>query len=143
MSGNQKRLIRVQFVMAGVSIVVNIVLIPILGIIGAAIAAAVINVASNVWNLSEVRKALRISPYNRGYLGLILPAVMVAVSVIGFRMMTGSVIHQGLVIMFALLFAYATFGALALVFALDNDDRMIASSAWAQIRGGLRRVGVS
>jgi len=143
MSGNQKRLIRVQFVMAAVSVVVNIVLIPVLGIVGAAIAAAVINVASNVWNLSEVRKALRISPYNRGYLGLILPVVVLTAFVAGFRMMTRGITHQWLVIMVALILAYAVFGALALVFALDNDDRMIAASAWAQIRGGLRKVGVA
>lgn len=143
MSGNQKRLIRVQFVMAGVSVVVNIALIPVLGIVGAAIAAAVINVASNVWNLTEVRKALRISPYNRGYLGLIPPAVILAAFVVGLRWTTGGLMHQWLVIMFALIFAYTVFGALAFVFALDNDDRMIASSAWAQIRGGLRRVRVA
>ena len=143
MSGNQKRLMRVQFVMAAVSIVVNIVLIPVLGIVGAALAAATINVSSNLWNLSEVRKALRITPYNRGYLGLIVPAVVLVVALVGLRMLTGGVIHQWLVIMFALVFAYAVFGALAFVFALDGDDRMIARSAWGQIRGGLRKVGVA
>ena len=143
MSGNQKRLIRVQFVMAGVSVVVNLILIPVLGIVGAAIAAALINVASNVWNLSQVRKALHISPYNRGYLGLIAPAAILAASLAGLRMASGGVVHQWLVVMFALVFAYAIFGGLAVFFALDNDDRMIATSAWAQIRGGMRKVGVA
>lgn len=143
MSGNQKRLMRVQFVMAAISIVVNIALIPVLGIVGAAIAAAVINVASNLWNLSEVRKALHISPYNRGYLGLIPPAVILAASLVGLRMASGGAVHQWLVIMFAMVFAYTIFGCFAFFFALDHDDRMLATSAWAQIRGGLRKVGAA
>jgi O-antigen/teichoic acid export membrane protein len=57
MSGNQRRLIKVQFVMAGVSVLINITLIPVLGMVGAALAAACVNVGGNLWNLSEVRKA--------------------------------------------------------------------------------------
>src|SRR3954451_21190573 len=68
MSGNQKRLMKVQFVMVGVSVLINTALIPVLGVVGAAIAAAVVNVGGNVWNLLEVRKALQIFPYNRSYL---------------------------------------------------------------------------
>ena len=61
MSGNQRRLLKVQFAMAGVSVLANVALIPALGIVGAALAAASVNVGQNLWNLYEVRKALRIS----------------------------------------------------------------------------------
>ena len=70
MSGNQKRLIKVQFAMTIVSVVTNLTLIPTLGLVGAALASAAVNVGGNLWNLYEVRKALGISPYNRSYFAL-------------------------------------------------------------------------
>src|SRR6202035_1866267 len=62
MAGNQRRLIRAQFVVVGIAVLVNITLIPTLGIVGAALAAAGANVAGNLWNLVQVRKALQIFP---------------------------------------------------------------------------------
>jgi hypothetical protein len=50
--------------------------------------------------------------------------------------------HQWAVILFALLLSYSLFGRLAITYALDSDDRMIARSAWSQLRGGLRKLGV-
>ncbi len=73
MSGNQKRLIKVQFAMTIVSVVTNLSLIPTLGMVGAALASAGVNVGGNLWNLYEVRKALGISPYNRSYFALLIP----------------------------------------------------------------------
>jgi O-antigen/teichoic acid export membrane protein len=142
MSGNQRRLIRVQFAMAIVSVLVNVSLIPILGIVGAALAAACVNVVSNLWNLSEVRKSLRISPYNRGYFALLIPTVVLAAALAALRIVTDSMAHQWAVILFASLLSYAVFGSLAIAYASDPDDRMIARSAWSQLRGGLRKLGV-
>ncbi len=142
MSGNQRRLIRVQFVMAGVSVLMNISLIPILGIVGAALAAALVNVVSNLWNLSQVRTSLQISPYNRGYFALLIPTAVMAAGLAALRMGTSSMAHQWVVILFALVLSYALFGSLAIACALDPDDRMIARSAWSQFRGGLRKLGV-
>jgi O-antigen/teichoic acid export membrane protein len=142
MSGNQRRLIKVQFVMAIVSVLVNISLIPILGIVGAALAAACVNVVSNLWNLSEVRKSLRLSPYNRGYFALLIPTAVLAVVLAALRMVTGSIAHQWAVILFALLLSYVLFGSLAITYALDSDDRMIARGAWLQLCDGLRKLGV-
>ena len=69
---------RVQFVMVGVSLLMNITLIPVFGVVGAALASATVNVAGNFWNLMQVRKALQISPYNRSYFALAIPAVFAA-----------------------------------------------------------------
>jgi O-antigen/teichoic acid export membrane protein len=143
MSGNQRRLIKVQFTMAGITILANILLIPALGIIGAAIVSAGVNVCGNVWNLSEVRKALQISPYNAGYFALLLPTIGTAVTLSILRFWTGLVIHPWLAIMAALVLSYVVFGGLALRYALDADDRMIARSAWLQLRGGMQRIGVT
>jgi O-antigen/teichoic acid export membrane protein len=139
MSGNQKRLMRVQFVMVGVSLLMNITLIPLFGVVAAALAAATVNVASNFWNLLHVRKVLQISPYNRSYLALATPAVLAAATVIFVRAWTASAARPWLGVLTALVVAYAVFVASALRFSLDEDDRMIATSAWVQLRGSLQR----
>jgi O-antigen/teichoic acid export membrane protein len=141
MSGNQRRLIRVQLVMAGVSVLMNISLIPVLGMVGAALAAALINVVSNLWNLSQVRRSLQITPYNRGYFALLVPTAVMVAGLTTLRMCTSAMAHQWVVIVFSLLLSYALFGVLAIAYALDPDDRMIARSAWLQFRGGLRKLG--
>jgi O-antigen/teichoic acid export membrane protein len=135
MSGNQRRLIRVQFAMAGISVLVNVTLVPFLGIVGAAIATACVNVAANLWNLSEVRKALRISPYNRGYFALLIPTALAAATVALLRMSTASIVHPWFSILLALALSYLVFGGSALAFALDADDRMITGAAWSVLRG--------
>jgi len=141
MSGNQRRLIKVQFVMAGVSVVVNIALIPVLGIVGAALASAGINAAGNLWNLAEVRKALGISPYNRSYYALLFPGIFTAVAMVLVRSYVASFLHPWLVIMLALVLSYAVFCTLAGSYSLSPDDRMIARSAWSQLWGGLQTWG--
>jgi O-antigen/teichoic acid export membrane protein len=78
MSGNQKRLMKVQAAAAILSVITNVCLIPVLGIVGAAVAAALVNVGSNLWNLVEVRRALQLSPYNRGYYKLLIPTGLTA-----------------------------------------------------------------
>ncbi|HYM79317.1 MAG TPA: flippase [Candidatus Dormibacteraeota bacterium] len=139
MSGNQRRLIRVQFVMVGVSLLMNIALIPMFGVVGAALASATVNVAGNFWNLMQVRKALQISPYNRSYFALTIPAAFAAATVVLLRVWTGSMARPWLGILAALAVSYVAFCGGALKFSLDEDDRMIATSAWGQLRGSLQR----
>jgi O-antigen/teichoic acid export membrane protein len=141
MSGNQRRLIKVQFVMAGISVLLNISLIPVLGIVGAVLAAACVNVGGNLWNLHEVREALRISPYNRSYYALLIPTAFVATGLVLVRLSTASSGHQWAVVLVALILSYAIFGSLSAALALDPDDRMIAASAWSHLRAGLRKQG--
>ena len=76
MSGNQNRLVKIQSTMTAVSVLLNVLLIPRWGIVGAVVAAATTNTGTNAWNLLQVRSSLGLSPYNRSYLSL-LPAAMV------------------------------------------------------------------
>src|SRR4029077_7130590 len=57
-------------------VLLNILLIPRMGIIGAAVAAALTNLGTNFWNLREVKSSLGLSPYNRSYMHLALPTVV-------------------------------------------------------------------
>ena len=59
--------------MAVVMVGLSLLLIPKLGLTGAAVGAAVTNAVSNVWYLHEVRSKLGLFPYNRGYFRLLLP----------------------------------------------------------------------
>ncbi len=139
MSGNQKRFMKVQFTMVGISLVMNITLIPVLGVVGAALASACVNVAGNLWSLLEVRKALDIFPYNRSYFALAIPSLFAAAAVVLLRFWTASTTHPWLAILSTLVVSYLGFLGLAIKFALDQDDRMIVTSAWSQIRGSLQR----
>jgi len=143
MSGNQRRLIKVQFTMAAAAVLLNILLIPALGIVGAASAAASINIAGNLWNLLEVRKALRISPYNRSYYALLIPTGFTAAAVVFLRFYVASIVEPWAFIPLALVLSYAVFAGFAFVCSLTPDDRTIARSAWSQLRGGLQKWGAN
>jgi hypothetical protein len=51
--------------------------------------------------------------------------------------------HPWVVILAALAVSYLVFGALALGYALNPDDRMIAWSAWSHLHSGLQKWGVN
>jgi hypothetical protein len=102
-----------------------------------------VNAAGNLWNLSQVRKALGISPYNRSYYALLIPAAVTVAAVISLRRLIPSLAHPWLGILLALVVSYAIFCAFAVAFALNPDDRMIAQSAWSQLRSGMQKWGVS
>jgi O-antigen/teichoic acid export membrane protein len=139
MSGNQRRLIRVQTYMAATMVVLSVWLVPLWGALGAAIAAAVTNVGLNVWNLVEVRSALNLSPYNRSYLKL-LPSLGIALLA---ALLVGKAAAfmkaDWIVILVALVLAYGTFSAMTLVIGLDADDRLIANAVWSRVRGAFGR----
>jgi O-antigen/teichoic acid export membrane protein len=142
MSGNQKRLMKVQFAMTIVSVVTNLSLIPTLGMVGAALAAAGVNVGGNLWNLYEVRKALGISPYNRSYFALLFPGMSALLTVLLIRYATGGTGSPWIAVGLALVLGYAVFAGIAAAWALDPDDRMIARSAWLHLRSGIQKFGV-
>jgi O-antigen/teichoic acid export membrane protein len=137
MSGHEKRLIKVQVAMSAVMIVLSAALVPLWGIVGAALAAAVTNVGMNALNLFEVRSALGISPYNRGYFRLVPPALAMLTATLVLKMNSERFHHDWLAAGVALVFTYAVFGAAVLMMGLDADDRTIASAIWSRVRGML------
>ncbi len=135
MSGNQRRLIKVQVVMAGVAIVLNLLLIPWLGIIGAVLVGTMVNIFSNLWYLVEVRRSLRISPYNRGYLALLLPTAITTALLALLRYQAVNRLPGVILILIALGLGYVVFAVGALLYGLDADDRLIVLTVWARVRG--------
>jgi O-antigen/teichoic acid export membrane protein len=141
MSGNEKRLIKVQIAMAVMMIACCAALVPLWGIVGASVAAALTNVGMNVWNLLEVRKALGISPYNRGYLRLLLPTLLTLAATLALRKYSYAVHRDWLAIGITLGLAYCIFWSVVLMGVLDADDRLIATAIWSRIQGALSRNG--
>lgn len=134
MSGNQRRLIRIQAVMAAVMVVVNVLLIPRWGIVGAAVGAAVTNVVTNVWSLREVRRSLGLFPYNRSYLKLAVPVVVTFMVSLLLRREFSSVRPEWLIVGAGLVLGYLVFVGTALAFGLDADDQLIARAVWGRVR---------
>jgi len=133
MSGNQRRLLRVQASMVVVMVLVNVMLVPIWGILGAAIAAALTNVGSNLWNLYEVRKNLGFTPYSRSYVRLLVPTSAVVLVALFAKYEAAVFRWDWLAIAVTLLLTYCIFAGISLAFGLDDDDRLIATAMWSKI----------
>lgn len=134
MSGNERRLVRVQAGMAAVMVILCFKLVPIWGVLGAAIAAAITNVGMNVWNLLEVRKCLHLSPYNLSYLKLV-PSVGSAAAVVYLLSRTSLFAHAQLAgVLVSLILSYVIFTFVTLALGLDADDRLITDAVRTRLR---------
>jgi O-antigen/teichoic acid export membrane protein len=145
MSGNQKRLMKVEIWMTIVTVVLSAALIPAWGMVGSAVGWAIVNIGTNAWNLLEVRKALALSPYNRSYFGLLPPALAVFAMTLAFKKYSFVFRHDWLTVGVALVMAYAVFALMIFIKGLNADDRLIASAIWLRIRAafGKGQVEVS
>jgi O-antigen/teichoic acid export membrane protein len=135
MSGNEKRLVRIQLVAAVVTVSFCFVLVPRWGIAGAAVAAALGNAGTNIWCLWEVKKVLGLFPYNRGYWRLLIPAGAALATTVGLRIALRPARPDILVVIVATLVVYAVFTGVVLLSGLEADDRLIAAAIWARVRG--------
>ena len=134
MSGHQRRLLQVQTTMAGVMAVASIALIPVWGIVGAAVAAASTNAGINAWNFLNVRKVMGLSPFSRSFARLLLPVVASIATALFVRRQEGMFHHDWLAVGVSLLITYAVFAGVAATMGLDADDRLIVNAMWARIR---------
>lgn len=134
MAGKQNRLMRIQAGAAVMMVVLNLALIPRWGMMGAALAAALTTALTNLWSLREVRVGLRLSPFKKRYIRLLLPLAASLCLLLLFRLGFGENAPQWAVIAGALVVAYLSFMGIALTLGLDEDDRLILRAAWTQIR---------
>ena len=134
MSGNERRLVRVQTGMAAVMVILCFKLVPTWGIVGASVAAAITNIGMNVWNLLEVRSCLKLSPYNWSFLKL-LPSAGSAAILVYLLARSSLFAHAQLVgVLVSLSLAYMVFTVMTLALGLDADDRLITDAVFNRIR---------
>jgi len=134
MSGHQNRLLRVQAVMAAVMTCGSVALVPIWGITGAAVAAAVTNAGTNAWNLLEVRRALGLSPFSRSYLRLLVPTIISVSAAILIKFESRLLRHDWLVIGLTLGASYLAFAGGVAMMGLDDDDRLVVNALKSRLR---------
>jgi O-antigen/teichoic acid export membrane protein len=135
MSGNERRLVKIQLVTAVVTVSCCLVFVPRWGIAGAAAAAAMGNAMSNAWCLWEVKKVLGLFPYNRGYWRLAMPAGAALATAVGLRIALRAAHPDILVVVVATVAVYAVFAGGVLLSGLEADDRLIAAAIWGRVRG--------
>ncbi len=127
MSGHQRFEIRAVAATAAVTLTLNLLMIPRFGILGAAGAIAAGVVFSNFLRLYMVHRVLGLTPYHRGYLRLLPPFVLTALTVAGVRWWAAGgdgIYWLGIVV--ALPLSYLVFLVVTAGLGLDDDDRLIA-----------------
>lgn len=144
MSGHQNRLVKVQASMAVTMVLLCVLLIPRWGILGAIVAASITNIATNVWNLAEVRSSLGYFPYNRSYLYLLPATVTTAVAEFALRTLENSSQPNLFTILGNVAVGFMVFGlTIALTSGLDADDRLVAGTVLDRFRGSAQRAKVN
>ncbi len=140
MSGNERRLVRIQSIMGVVTVSLCLLCVPRWGIAGAAVAAALAGAGTNVSCLLEVSKRLGFLPYNRSYLRLALPAVATVTAAIAMRFALRPLRSDIAAVILTTVVSYVLFLGITLLFGLDADDRLIASAVWYKVRSFRRRT---
>jgi hypothetical protein len=118
----------------------SLTLIPLMGMLGAALSVAAVNAASNLWYLTEVRRSLGIWPSARKYAALIVPTAAMTLLVLLFREFAATTWPAWAAVVVALAIGYVVFLGASLLLALDADDRVIAHAVRSNV---LEMVGVS
>jgi O-antigen/teichoic acid export membrane protein len=134
MSGNERRLVRIQLMMGVITVSLCLLCVPRWGIAGAAAAAALANAGTNLSCLLEVNKRLGFFPYNRSYLRLALPSVVTLAAAIGMRFALRPLGSDIAAVVLTTVVGYVLFLGIAFLFGLDANDRLIASAAWHKVR---------
>jgi O-antigen/teichoic acid export membrane protein len=119
------------------TVALNLLLVPSMGVVGAAIAVAATSIALNLARLLEVFALFRLSPYNKDFLKPILAGLgALAATVAPSRLLlTGpSLLH--LAMNLAVLFV--TYVVLILLLGLSQEDRMVLQRLYSRLRGPLR-----
>ena len=138
MSGNERRYIRTQATLAPVVLTIKLVLIPWIGLMGAAIGSALGIAASNLAYLWQVKRCLDMQPLNRGYFRLVLPAARTATAALvsrGFALKVG--LPAAPSILLALILSYLVF-VISSLYMLNGEERALARIAWQRTRSLLR-----
>jgi O-antigen/teichoic acid export membrane protein len=135
MSDQQNRMVRAQAITVFLTLGLNFLLIPRLGLIGAAIATAATNTSLNLLWFRDVRNRLSLLPSGQGYVSLLLPTAVTIFVLVLVRTFLKSHVPDVVLVMIALSVGYVAFALFALRFSLDAQDKILAASAYARIRG--------
>lgn len=126
MSGNERRLVRIESFVAFLTVLFSVVLIPHWGMIGAAVVSTLTGVTCNALCLREVDRELGLRPYNRSYLRLLPPMLGVVLLSLLARAAFLPYYPAFIVMACALALSYAVFIGFTLASGLSADDQLVA-----------------
>jgi O-antigen/teichoic acid export membrane protein len=134
MSDQQKRMVRAQAITVFLTLGLNFLLIPRIGLIGAAIASAATNASLNLLWFRDVRTRLNLFPSTRGYVSLVIPTAATLVALVMVREFLKLRAPDIVIVAIGLSAGYIAFALSAARFSLEPQDKMLAASAYARIR---------
>ena len=143
MSGHQMQMIKIQTANAALLIALSLLLVPRLGVTGAALASAITVATTNIWSLAAVRSRLQLFPYHAGYLKLAAPALFSGAVLFALIHATAGVHALWKVAGLGLVCGYGSFLGALLLFGLDEEDRQIGQIVRRRIIQSLRRNEVT
>lgn len=125
MSGREKLEFLNTFLIVISNIILNIILIPIYGIIGAAMATGLSIIALNLLRLIEVKKLLGIFPYDSRYLKGVISGIFTMMGVlISMKYLIGG-LHYIIIISVVIVLTITIFGGSLNALKLDKEDKLI------------------
>ena len=143
MSGHQVRVVNVQMCCAVLMAALSLLLVPRLGVKGAALASAAALIINNVWLLADVFRRLKLFPYNLSYFKL-GPAVLTSILLLLFLLHAGTgIASPWLMAIAGLICAYGSFLGTLILFGLDSHDRRLAELAFAKLGLPIKRNGAT
>ena len=134
MSDQQKRMVRAQAITVFLTLGLNFLLIPRIGLIGAAIASAATNASLNLLWFRDVRIRLKLFPSTRGYVSLVIPTAATLVALVMVREFLKLRAPDIVIVAIGLSAGYIAFALSAARFSLEPQDKMLAAGAYARIR---------
>ncbi|HKW16134.1 MAG TPA: flippase [Terriglobales bacterium] len=143
MSGNQTELIKIEAVNAGILILLNLILVPPMGITGAAVAVAITAVTTNVWALASVRRLLNIFPYRSGHFRLLGPALITTACIWALSRISVGAYKPWQFAGFALIAGYVIFLVAIYLVGFEHDDRELAKLAWGKLGRHVRKFATA
>jgi O-antigen/teichoic acid export membrane protein len=129
--------------MAVMIIILNVLLVPRWGMLGAVGISALANAAVNICYLITVRRVLGLFPYDISYFRLLMPIIGMVCILFLIREAASVIWPAWLTLGMALALAYLVFLGLALVCGLNADDKLIAQMIWARVRGVIFKMEVA
>ncbi len=134
MSDQQRRMVRAQAIVVGVTLLLNFALIPRWGMIGAAAASVATTACMNLLLLWDVKKKLRLFPSVHGYFCLLVPAAVTVAVLFAVRFFLRSAVSEILLVALGFSMGYIVFALAAWRFALEPQDWDLGKTAYGRIR---------
>jgi len=131
MTGHQRYNVLNTLAMAAISIGLNVVLVPRMGIAGAGLATGAAFVLVNIARIIEVRVLLGISPYGRGTIKVVLTAAIVLSAAFLVRRYV-AVPHNLLGSVLTFVGSAGVVAGLTWAFGISDEDRMVLDSLAAR-----------